>query len=174
MPFLQNTNSKLRHTVLSACAAAALGAGVPGASAAPAVSLARSIDVDASPAVVWTQIGAFCAIKNWHPMIATCTEDGKVPSTRTLVGKDGKTTFVETQVERSDAQWLYSYNFVSSPIPAANYRATIRVVPHGNGGSTVIWSGSYIPASGKEKEVEGALAGIYESGLNAIRAKFAK
>ena len=164
----------LRDTALVVGAAIAATVAAPVAHAAPAVSLVRSVDVDAPAATVWAQIGGFCAIKNWHPMIATCTEDGKTPSTRTLVGKDGTTRFVETQVERNDVERLYSYNFVSSPIPANGYFATIRVVPRGNNGSTVIWNGSYIPAPGKEKEVEGALTGIYESGLNAIHAKFAK
>ena len=164
----------VRDAALVAGAAIAMSVAAPAAHAAPAVSLVRSIDVDAPAATVWAQIGGFCAIKDWHPMIATCTEDGKQPSTRTLVGKDGTTKFVETQVERNDVERLYSYNFVSSPIPANGYFATIRVVPRGNGASTVIWNGSYIPQAGKEKDVEGALTGIYESGLNAIRAKFAK
>ena len=153
-------------------ALAALNAYSPPASAAPATSLARSIDVDAPPATVWALIGGFCAIKDWHPVIATCAVDGKTPPTRTLLAKDGKTRFVEREMARDDVQHLYSYNFVSSPLPAANYFATIRVVPHG-AGSTVLWSGSYIPQDGQEKAVNDALAGIYETGLNAIKAKFA-
>lgn len=160
--------------LLSMGASVALMASAPHAKAAPAVSVVRSIDVNAPADIVWSQIGGFCAIATWHPMIATCAEDGKTPSTRTLLGKDGKTRFVETQVERNDHERLYSYTFVSSPIPAQGYFATIRVVPRGDGGSTVIWNGSYVPAPGKEREVESALTGIYESGLTAIHAKFAK
>ena len=164
----------LKLTLFSMGASAALLAAAPHAHSAPAVSVVRSIDVDAPAGLVWSQIGGFCAIATWHPMIATCTEDGKTPSTRTLVGKDGKTRFVETQVERNDHERLYSYNFVSSPIPAGGYFATIRVVPRGENGSTVIWNGSYVPAPGKEREIESALTGIYEAGLAAIHAKFAK
>ena len=51
--------------------------GLEAASAAPATSLARSIDVDAPPAAVWALIGPFCGIKDWHPVIATCTDDGR-------------------------------------------------------------------------------------------------
>ena len=169
-----NRMDNFRFVLLSMGAGAAMLAAAPRVNAAPAVSLVRSTDVNAPAAVVWSQIGGFCAIANWHPMIATCSEDGKTPSTRTLLGKDGKTKFVETQVERNDGERLYSYNFVSSPIPAGGYFATIRVVPRGDGGSTVIWNGSYVPTPGKEREVESALTGIYESGLNAIRAKFSK
>ncbi|MBI1210031.1 MAG: SRPBCC family protein [Alphaproteobacteria bacterium] len=166
--------SYLNMALLSMSAGAALFTYAPHASAAPAVSIVRSVDVDAPASAVWSKIGGFCAIANWHPMIARCEEDGKTPSTRTLVGKDGKTRFVETQVSRSDGELFYSYAFVASPIPARGYFATIRVVPRNEGGSTVIWNGSYVPAPGKQREIEDALTGIYESGLSAIRAKFLK
>jgi hypothetical protein len=164
----------LKLVVLSIGTSAGILTAAHHAHAAPAVSVVRSIDVDAPANVVWSQIGGFCAIAAWHPMIATCTEDGKTRSTRTLLGKDGKTRFVETQVERNDVERLYSYNFVSSPIPANGYFATIRVIARNDGGSTVIWNGSYVPAAGKDREVETALTGIYESGLTAIHAKFSK
>src|SRR5262245_57557370 len=116
---------RLRNNLLaiaSSCALASLTAGI---STASADSLTRSIDVKGTPATVWSMIGPFCAIKDWHPLVGTCTEDGKTPPTRTLVTKDGKVTFVETQTARDDAQHTYSYNFVSSPFPVTEYIGTI-------------------------------------------------
>lgn len=157
---------------LSAAASVAmLGAGIATASAG---ELTRSIDVNASPAAVWAAIGPFCAIKDWHPAIATCAVDGKTPPTRTLVTKDGKTTFVEPETARDDAKHLYSYTFVGQPLPVETYDATIKVVPHGYGGATIVWHGEYKALPGKDKDVNDALVGIYESGLAAIKAKFAK
>src|SRR5262249_40009779 len=75
-----------------------------GISPASAAELIRSAEVAATPAMVWSTIGPFCAIKDWHPLVGTCTDDGKVPPTRTLVTKDGKVTFVETQVARNDME----------------------------------------------------------------------
>jgi hypothetical protein len=40
--------------------------------------------------------------------------------------------------------------------------------------STVTWSSTYTPQKGKEKEANDALGGIYDAGLSAIKAKFAK
>ena len=154
-----------------ACVLAMLGAW---ASPASAASLSRSVDVSAAPAAVWAMIGPFCAIKDWHPAIGTCTENDMSPPTRTLVTKDGKATFVEPQTARSDADHSYSYAIKSSPLPIANYAATIKVTAKGSGMSTVTWTGTYSPEQGKEKDAEAALSGIYESGLEAIKAKLAR
>jgi hypothetical protein len=115
-----------------------------------AATLYRSVDVSATLSQVWSMIGPFCAIKDWLPPVATCTETGGSPSERTLVTKDGKATFVETQTARSEAGHSYSYTFKSSPLPVTAYASTIKVVPKSNGVSTVIWSSTYVPDPGKE------------------------
>lgn len=157
--------------ILSVCALALLaGYATPAAGA----TLSRSIDVPGTPATVWSVIGPFCAIKDWHPAIGACTQDAATPPTRTLVTKDGKATFVETQTARSDARHLYSYTFKSSPLPVTNYASTIAVTAKGDGTSTVTWSSSFTPDAGKEKDATDALTGIYEAGLGAIKAKLTK
>lgn len=138
-----------------------------------AETVSRSVDVDAAPSEVWKTIGPFCAIKNWLPPVGTCTQDGKAPPTRTLVTKDGKATFVELQTHRSDADYSYSYSFLSTPLPVTNYSSTIKVMPQTGGRSTVIWSSSFTPDEGKAEAASDALAGIYEAGLTSIRAQFA-
>ena len=145
-----------------------------GAFAATAADLSRSIEVSAAPATVWSAIGAFCAIKDWLPPVGICIEDGKTPSTRTLVTKDGKAAFVEKQTARSDAEHSYSYTFLSSPLPVTNYTSTIKVAAKGEGVSVVTWTGSYTPDSGKEKDASEALNGVYEAGLAGIKARLTK
>lgn len=141
---------------------------------ASAASLSRSVEVDGTPTQIWSQIGDFCAIRDWHPAIGSCTEDGKTPPTRTLVTKDGKATFVEFQTAVSREKHLYGYTFVSSPLPVTNYKSILKVSAKGRGRSQITWSGDYTPDAGKEKDADAALSGIYESGLDAIKAKFAK
>jgi hypothetical protein len=140
---------------------------------ASAASLSRSVDVHGTPEQVWSQIGAFCSIRDWHPAIGSCAEDGKSPPTRTLVTKDGKATFVEFQTAASQEKHLYGYTFVSSPLPVSNYKSILKVTAEGRDHSLVTWSGNYTPDQGKEKDADTALSGIYESGLDAIKAKFA-
>jgi hypothetical protein len=136
-----------------------------GTFAASAANLSRSMEVNGAPATVWSAIGAFCAIKDWLPPVGMCIEDGKTPPTRTLVTK---------QTARNDKEHSYSYTFVSSPLPVTNYTSTIKVTPKKEGVSLVTWTGTYTPDSGKEKDANDALNGVYESGLAAIKAKLAK
>ena len=158
----------VRSTTLGALA---LGFGALPVSAA---SLTRSIEVNGAPAAVWSTIGSFCAIKDWLPPVGTCIEDGKSPPTRTLVTKDGKASFVETQIARDEAKYTYSYVFLSSPLPVTKYTSTIKVTAKGDGVSIVTWNGSFTPDSGKEKDAIDALTGVYEAGLAGIQAKFKK
>jgi hypothetical protein len=139
-----------------------------------AATLSRSADVNGAVSAVWSMIGPFCAIKDWLPPVGTCTETGSSPAERTLVTKDGKATFVETQTARSDAEHSYSYTFKSSPLPVTGYTSTLKVVAKGDGVSTVTWSSTYIPDDGKEHDARKALTGIYDSGLSSIKAKFSK
>jgi hypothetical protein len=148
-----------------------LGANV---SPAFAATLYRSVDVSGTASAVWSMIGPFCAIKDWLPPVGTCTENAASPPERTLVTKDGKATFVETQTARSDPEHSYSYTFKSSPLPVTGYVSTIKVVPKSDGVSTVIWSSTYVADPGKEQVAREALTGIYEAGLATIKAKFAK
>lgn len=138
----------------------------------PAASIARSVEVNATPSEVWAAIGPFCAIKNWLPPIGTCTEDGASPPTRTLVTREGAATFVEIQTARSDARHTYSYAFRSSPLPVSHYNSTIAVRAAGQGHSIVTWRATYQPDQGKADEANAALRGVYQSGLDAIRTRF--
>jgi len=162
---------KLTEVTVSVLALSLLSAGALPASAA---SLSRSVDVEGTPSAVWLIIGPFCAIKDWLPPVGTCTEDGKVPPTRTLVTKDGTATFVEKQTARSDTKHFYTYTFQSSPLPVTHYTSTIKVAAKSKGISTVTWRGVYMPEHGKEKDANDALSGIYKAGLDAIKAKLTK
>ena len=166
------TAARVRTLVhYAALCAIALGFGTMPASAA---NLTRSIEVNGTPSAVWSAIGSFCAIKDWLPPVGVCIEDGKSPPTRTLITKDGKASFVETQTARSEEEHSYSYAFVSSPLPVTNYKSTIKVTAKGDGVSVVTWTGSYTPDSGKEKDAIDALTGVYEAGPAGIQAKFKK
>ena len=144
------------------------------ASPVSATALLRSVDVNGTPEAVWSVIGGFCAVKDWHPAVGTCILDGKSPQTRTLVTKDGKATFIETQTAYNNADHLYSYTFKSSPLPVTRYYSTLKVVPKTKDISSVTWSSTFTPDKGKETDVSEALLGIYDAGLDAIRSKFIK
>jgi hypothetical protein len=147
---------------------------VSGNAAASPARISRSADVNAPVSSVWSLIGPFCAIKDWLPPVGQCIADGKSPPTRTLVTRDGKASFVETQTARNDKDYSYSYAFLSSPLPVSQYKSTIKVTAKGEGASVVTWTGIYTPDPGREKEAVDALGGVYDSGLAAIRDRFKK
>ena len=170
---LRLRNAKLVEAVVATVAIGTLMVLSAGVTPAAASEVTRSAVVSASAPEVWSAIGGFCAIKDWHPAIGTCSEDGKTPPTRTLVTKDGKVTFVEMQVARDEAGRTYSYNFVSSPFPVSEYVGTISVTPNDDATSTVTWHGVYTANAGKEKEANDDFAAVYEAGLAALQAKYA-
>ena len=155
---------------------AMIGAGLLLAGAAPASAetIRRSVDVHAPATEVWKLIGPYCAIKDWLPPVGRCIEDGKTPSTRVLVTKDGQAAFVELQTARNEAEHSYSYTFLSSPLPVSNYTSTIKVTANRDQSSTITWSGAYIPEHGKEKAANDALLEVYDAGLGEIQKRFAK
>jgi len=164
-----NTAKAIRIAALGALAVVSVNV-----SSASAATLSRSADVNGSVASVWSLIGPWCAIKDWLPPVGTCTEKAGAMPERTLVTKDGKATFIEAQTARSDADHSYSYTFKSSPLPVTDYVSTIKVVAKSGAVSTVIWSSTFVPNAGKEKDALEALTGIYDSGLTMIKSKFVK
>ena len=65
----------------------------------------------------------------------------------------------------------YSYAIKSSPLPLSDYKSTIKVEPKGEGMSTITWSSTFTPVGGKEDNAQEAVAGIYQSGLDSVKAK---
>lgn len=141
---------------------------------ASAASLSRSVNVRATASQVWSVIGPFCAIKDWHPVVGTCSLVGVHSPTRTIVTKDGKITFVEPQIARNETERFYSYTFKSSPFPVTHYMGTIWVVSDPDNTSTVLWTGTYTPLPGKEAEAEADFAGVFDAGLAALKNRFSR
>ena len=145
-------------------------AATTGEAAAP--TLSRSVTVNADAATVWALIGPFCSLGDWHPVVGSCTigDDGH----RTIITADGSATFIERETTRDDAAHTYSYAIVSSPLPVADYVATISVTETAPGASTITWSSHYTTPEGMDAVAAEALTGIYEAGFAGISASLAQ
>ncbi|BDA84103.1 MxaD family protein [Aureimonas sp. SA4125] len=145
------------------------------ANAATSIRVARSGMAEAAPDKVWTIIGDFCGIADWHFAVERCVlsdEGGVRTPTLTLVGG---ATLVEAEVERDDAARTYSYKIVEGPLPVSNYLSTLSVRPAtGAGSSEIAWTGSFDAKGVSVDEASGIIAGIYESGIAALVAKAAE
>jgi hypothetical protein len=140
--------------------------------AAPAFALdvKKMVDVPASPDSVWKTIGDFCGIANWHPAIEKCEISKKNGATfRTLFLKGGG-AILEKETKWDNEAKTYSYTIEESPLPVANYKATLSVKPKGSG-SEVIWISNFKAKGADDAKTSSTIGGIFDAGLASIAAK---
>jgi uncharacterized protein YndB with AHSA1/START domain len=147
----------------------ALAAGLV-VSPALALEVTESVEISAPPEKVWQTISGFCSIADWHPMIAKCVEGEKNGAAlRTLTTTDGA-VLVERRVQYSDEGMSYSYQIVESPLPVANYEATLAVLD-GPEGSMVTWSGEFSAKGTTDATALETIDDIYGAGLRALKER---
>ena len=138
-------------------------------SPALAVDVSREIVVNAPASEVWESVGAFCSIGTWYPGIDSCTEetmDGAVH--RKLVTADGA-EFLEKHMD-AGSDMAYGYAIIEGPLPVKDYEAVFEVKDNGDS-STIVWSSSFASDGASDEEAAEVVAGIYEAGLDAIKAR---
>jgi hypothetical protein len=126
-----------------------------------------SADLKTSADSVWKAIGGFNALPDWHPAIekSELEEEGQVRRLELAGGG----TVIEKLESKDDGSRTYSYSITDSPLPVANYFATIKVTGEGDD-CTVEWSGEFDPAAGASMEDATAVVrGVYEIGLENLK-----
>jgi hypothetical protein len=133
------------------------------------LTISRSVDLAASPQVVWDAVGKFDSL-TWHPLVATVATTGTgVGRVRNVDMIDGK-TIIERLKSLNDPKMHLAYTLVSG-LPAAHYEATIDVQPKG-AGATVMWQVRYRPDGLADLFVRTALTGLLTAGLANLKARF--
>ncbi len=126
------------------------------------VDTSRSYDVPAEE--MWGRIGHFETLDAWHPAIATCEAlDGG--ARRKLTTVDGAEIY-ETLTEAGER--TYSYTIDESPLPVADYSATLSVADASSGACRVDWVARFTAAGASDDEAEGVITGIFHAGLDAL------
>jgi len=127
------------------------------------------IDIPATADQVWQLIGGFNSLPDWLPFIpkSELSEGGRVRSLQTADGA----VVVERLEAFDNAGKTYSYSILQAPFPATDYLATISVEAQGQG-SRVTWSGRFSPVGVSDEEVVALFTGIYQGGLEALRANY--
>lgn len=128
-----------------------------------------TIDIPASADQVWQLIGGFNTLPDWLPFIpnSELSDGGRV---RTLQTADGAVVVERLQVFDNTAK-TYSYSIEQAPFPATDYLATIKVEALGQG-ARVTWSGRFNAKGVSDEEVVALFSGIYQGGLEALRANY--
>ena len=141
-----------------------------GASPALALTVERHIEAPGLPPAVWEFAGGFCAIKDWHPLIADCqeTKEGDV-TFRTLTLKDGG-KIKEKLLESDDTS--YSYEIVESLLPVKNYKAKLSVEDGNHENRTMVeWSADFEANGASDDEATKKIKDIFDGGLKGIKHK---
>ena len=127
------------------------------------------IDIPASADRVWQLIGGFNSLPEWLPFIpkSELSEGGRVRSLQTADGA----VVIERLQAFDNAGKTYSYSILQAPFPATDYLATIKVEAQCDG-ARVTWSGRFEPVGVSNEEVEALFTGIYQGGLEALRANY--
>ena len=118
---------------------------------------------------LWTQFGGWCALKDWHPAVASCeesTEDGA--KVRVLTLKDGGKIKEKLLDEKPN---FYRYEILESPLPVKNYQAQFALTPDDDDEDEInfAWSATF-DANGKtNKEAHDVIDGIFKAGLDNIK-----
>ncbi|MFW9080852.1 SRPBCC family protein [Pseudomonas sp. P2757] len=128
-----------------------------------------TIDIPASADQVWQLIGGFNTLPDWLPFIpkSELSEGGRVRSLQTADGA----VVIERLQTFDNAARTYSYSIEQAPFPATDYLATIRVEAQGQG-TRVTWSGRFTAKGVSDEEVVALFSGIYQGGLEALRANY--
>jgi hypothetical protein len=136
----------------------------------PKVSLSSNYPV--SPETIWEMIGKFNSIPEWHPAVTRCDVETTGNTTLRRLHLIGGGTILE-KLEKSDEDGQsYSYSIVESPLPVANFSATIRVHETEGGGCSIEWTGEFEAAGAPDNEAVKAIEGIYQAGLDNLRKMF--
>ena len=121
-------------------------------------------DYDVAPEAMWQRIGDFHGLDTWHPDIESQDErdDGRV---RVLhLGNGG--TVTETLLDEGERS--YSYRIDDSPLPVADYTASIAVRDGDAGGCVVDWRAEFQAAGASDDEAEQVITGIFRAGLDTL------
>lgn len=150
-----------------------------GASLAQAASIAvgKKLELKVNPSKMkdeqtrlWTQFGGWCAIKDWHPAVASCEEttEGNVKF-RILTLKDGGKIKEKLLEEKPN---FYRYEIVESPLPVKNYQAQFALTPDDDDEDEInfAWSAVFDANGKSDQEAKDVITGIFKAGLDNIKA----
>ena len=128
--------------------------------------LTRSVTLNAAPADVWALIGGFQSLPDWHPAVETSTREDIGGVEHRRLGLAGGGEILEKNLGGDTMS--VGYEIIESPLPVANYRATLAVADAG-GKAVVVWASTF---EGTADGASDVIAGIYNAGLDALAAKF--
>ncbi|ANC92522.1 SRPBCC family protein [Azospirillum humicireducens] len=139
--------------------------------AAPALALEvrEQATIKAPIEQVWTQVGPFCAIANWHPAVEGCTLRKSGGKEERDIALKGGGAIQERLMSVSAAKHRLRYTLLNGPLPVKNYSSTIRLSAVDARTTRITWSSSFQASGAPDAEARKVIAGIYTSGIEGLR-----
>lgn len=128
----------------------------------------RWIDLSVPASEVWAVIGDFTAFGDWYPDIESCERVELEGDVYRHIKTSRGIMFIEKLEETGED--FHRYSIADGPLPVENYLATLTCFDRKEGGCRVYWSAAYDAEDGAE--VDPIVARIFETGLEAIQARF--
>ena len=136
----------------------------------PKVSSTTELPVPAQ--AVWSVIGNFNGLPDWHPAVQKSESKSDGGTTLRTVTLMGGGTIEEKLEEIDEHERLYTYSILSSPLPVANYTATLRVREAESGGCMVEWSSEFDASGATENTAIEQISQVYEAGFENLKRMF--
>ncbi len=121
---------------------------------------------------VWSVIGNFGGLADWHPAAIACVLSEQGADTIRTISIPGGGVLVERLEAHDDDAMSHTYSIVDGPLPVANYMSTIRVVPETDTSCRVEWKGSFEASGAPDDAAQKVVRGIYTAGLSALAERF--
>ena len=137
---------------------------------AETLEVEEKITLPASSKAVWALVGGFHALDRWHPDVATSTMigTGKQAGDVRVLTLNNNETIVEKLDSYSEKTMSLQYRILESPLPIANYAASLSVISLENNKTEVIWRSSFIAVGVSGDEAKKIISGIYSTGFQSL------
>jgi carbon monoxide dehydrogenase subunit G len=129
----------------------------------------QTVRLPAPVADVWRRIGGFNALPDWHPMVekSELAEGGTVWK----LTIPGGGVIVEKLEGKDDQSRTYSYSMTDSPLPVADFHASVHV--HQEGDEAVVeWESRFEPKGASLDDASKTIQGLFEAGMDNLKKMF--
>ncbi len=138
------------------------------------VMVEEKVLIDAPTKAVWALIGGFKAIDRWHPGVVASTLLGtgsEIGDIRVLTLNKELSIVEQLEFYDQNAMTL-RYQILESPLPIANYHATLIAKDAAKGMTEIIWNSSFKAVGASDEEAKKIISDIYLAGFESLNDLF--
>jgi len=137
------------------------------------LTVTEKIEISASPTSVWERSKNFADIASWHPAVMSQTTTNANQPGSIRITNLGGPTITEELVRFNEKYRNFTYRIKQvdpAILPVEHYIAWYAVRDNDQGGSSLIWMGSFnTVGDANPEEVKKSVRGIYRAGLENLK-----